>query len=498
MRTGHLATIGVVLVGAAVLATATPAAAEPGLVVGAVEDDLRASSLVDAQTRMTLFRLAGFRAVRVTSYWTPGLDRATNGELEVLENVAGAAQLSGVRLYVTVMHPGSRTTPLTDQTRAEFASYAASIVRAVPTIRHVIVANEPNLNRFWLPQFGLNGSSVSPAGYLALLTRVYDALKAESPDVTVYGGALSPRGADRPEGSRHTHSPTKFIRELGVAYRASGRTRPIMDSFAIHPYADNSSQAPTVAHPLGTTIGVADHGKLVSLLTEAFDGTAQRGSTLPILYGEFGVESQIPSSKTSLYAGAEPATTRPVAEATQAAYYEQALALAFCQPNVAGILLFHANDERALAGWQSGIRYVDGTSKSSLVRVTEALDRTAGGSITRCPGIQLAVRASYLRFGSRGAAQRGIFRTTLRCSLDCTYELRVVKVGGATKMVRRGRAEVDEQVEIAFAPRRLGPGTYRYRLKLVHPVNPAAPTFATARPSRSPRGSGAPGATCAG
>jgi len=292
----------------------------------------------------------------------------------------------------------------------------------------------------------------------------------------VYGGAVSPRGADRPEGSRHTHSPTKFIFELGAAYRATGRSLPIMDAFAIHPYADNSSQAPTVAHPLGTTIGVADHGKLQSLLAEAFDGTAQPGSTLPILYGEFGVESQIPASKAGLYAGSEPATTKPVAEATQAAYYEQALALAFCQPNVAGILLFHANDERALAGWQSGVNYVDGTAKSSLDRVAEALDRTAGGSITRCPGIQLVVRASFLRFGSRGAARRGIFRTTLRCSLDCAYELRVVKVGGTTKMARRGRAEVDEQIEIEFAPRRLGPGTYRYRLRLVHPVNPAPPT----------------------
>ena len=250
-----------------------------------------------------------------------------------------------------------------------------------------------------------------------------------------------------------------------------------MDAFAIHPYGDNSSQAPTVAHPLGTSIGVADYGKLVALLGEAFDGTAQRGSTLPILYGEYGVESQIPASKASLYSGTEPATTKPVSEATQAGYYEQALALAFCQPNVAGMLIFHAQDERELPGWQSGVRYVDGTPKSSFARVGEALDRTTGGSITRCPGVQLTVRASGLRFGSRGAARRGIFRTSFSCTLDCLYEVRVVKVGGATKMVRRGRAEVDEQVDVEFAQRRLAPGSYRYRLRLVHPVNPAAPTI---------------------
>ena len=48
------------------------ATAGPGLVVGAVEDDLRTTTLVEAEARMTAFRLAGFRAVRITSYWRPG------------------------------------------------------------------------------------------------------------------------------------------------------------------------------------------------------------------------------------------------------------------------------------------------------------------------------------------------------------------------------------------------------------------------------------------
>jgi hypothetical protein len=476
VRIGHLAALGALLVVGGVLATARPAAAAPGLVVGAVEDDVRASSLVEAQARMTLLRLAGFRAVRVTTFWAPGLEAPADDERTVLENVAGAARMNGMRLFVTVMHRGSRTTPLTEGERSEFASYAAAVVRQVPYVRDVIVGNEPNLNRFWLPQFEPDGSSASPAAYLALLARVYDAIKAVSPEVTVYGGAVSPRGTDNPTGLRPTHSPTRFIEELGTAYRASSRTLPVMDAFAVHPYGDNSSQPPTLAHPLGTSIGIADYEKLVTLLGQAFDGTAQRGSTLPILYGEFGVESQIPSVKASLYTGTEIAATKPVSEATQAAFYQQALALSFCQPNVAGILIFHAQDERALAGWQSGVRYVDGTPKSSLARVDAALDRTTGGSIARCPGVQLVVRAFGLRFGSPGAAQRGIFRVTFSCTLDCLYDVRVVKVGGATKMVRRGRAEVGEPVRVEFAPRRLGPGTYRYELKLVHPVNPARPT----------------------
>lgn len=462
----------------AVVALTAPgvASAGPGLVVGAVEDDVRASSAVEAEAKMSAFRLSGFRAVRLTSYWRPGLTRPSDDELQTLRVVGEAAARHGVRVYVTVMSPGSATTPLTDEARAAFAAFAAAIVRSAP-IDHVVVGNEPNLNRFWLPQFSVDGSSAAPRDYLTLLAAVYDALKAASPEVRVYGGAVSPRGSDRPGGVRPTHSPTRFVQELGTAYRASGRTQPVMDAFVIHPYADNSSQSPATAHPNTTTIGVADYPKLVALLGEAFDGTAQRGSELPILYGEFGVESDIPAAKASLYTGTEPATTRPVDETTQAAYYRQALALAFCQPTVAGVLLFLSRDERARPGWQSGIHYVDGTPKSSRPRVTEALDRTTGGSISRCPGVELPVRTTYLRFGTRSAAKRGIFRVSFRCDLDCRYRVRLENAATrATKLSARGSAEVGELVQATLGPRSLAPGTYRYTISLVHPVNPTAPT----------------------
>jgi hypothetical protein len=473
MRIGLLAAFG------ALLALVAPCLAQagPGLLVGAVEDDLRASTPIEAEARMAAFRLDGFRAVRVTSYWRPGMTRPTDEELTTLGNVSDAGARNGVQVFVTVMSPGSATTPLTAEARADFASYAAAVVRGVPTLTRVIIGNEPNLNRFWLPQFDLEGASAAPAAYVALLARTYDAIKEASPDVRVYGGAISPRGTDRPNGTRPTHSPTTFIQGMGVAYRASGRERPLMDALSIHVYGDNSSVAPTVAHPLNTSIGVADYDKLVRLLGEAFDGTAQAGSELPILYGEYGVESEIPASKSALYTGTEPATTRPVSEATQATYYRQALTLAFCQPNVESFLLFLANDERGRANWQSGIRYADGTPKSSRASVRKSLNRTAGGSITRCPGVELPVHATTLTFGTRSAARRGVFRTSFSCDLDCRYWIRVENaVTHATKLQAKGAAEVGELVRADLGRRRLAPGTYRYTIRLVHPVNPAAPT----------------------
>lgn len=463
----------------ALVALAAPglATAGPGLVVGAVEDDVRASSTVEAETKMSAFRLSGFRAVRITSFWTPGQTKPSDDEARTLRLVSDAATRHGVRLYVTVMHPGSRTTPLTDEARADFASFTAAVVRGAPAIEHVIIGNEPNLNRFWLPQFDLDGSSAAPRDYLSLLATTYDALKAESSDIRVYGGAVSPRGSDRPGGTRPTHSPTKFLEELGSAYRASGRARPVMDALAIHPYGDNSSQPPTTAHPNTTSIGIADYPKLVTLLGQAFDGTAQRGSDLPILYGEFGVESEIPASKAGLYTGNEPAVTRPVSEETQAEYYRQALALAFCQPTVAGVLIFLARDERARPGWQSGVYYVDGTAKASRDRVLRSLDRTAGGSIARCPGVALPVRTTELRFGTRAAARRGVFRVSFKCDLDCRWWVRLENAAThSTKLAAKGSAFAGVLTTAKLGSRRLKPGTYRYTIRLVHPVNPAAPT----------------------
>ena len=470
MRSGLLVALGSALA----LVAPSLAHAGPGLVVGAVEDDVRAATAVQAEARMAEFRLDGFRAVRVTSYWRPGLTRPSDDELTILRSVSDAGLRNGVLVFITVMSPGSATTPLTADARADFASYAAAIVSEVPSIARVIVGNEPNLNRFWLPQFNLDGSSAAPAAYLALLARTYDAIKEASPDVRVYGAAVSPRGTDRPDGSRPTHSPTTFIQAIGAAYRASGRVRPVMDALSIHVYGDNSSVAPTVGHPLNTSIGVADYDKLVGLLGAAFDGTAQPGSDLPILYGEYGVESEIPAAKAALYTGTEPATTKPVSESTQATYYRQALALAFCQPTVEGLLLFLSNDERGRANWQSGIRYVDGTPKSSRPRVMKSLDRTTGGSITRCPGVELPVHASYLRFGTRSAAKRRVFKTSFRCDLDCRYWVRLENaVTHATKLEAKGSAEVGELVQADLGTRRLAPGRYRYTIRLVHPVNPA-------------------------
>lgn len=431
----------------------------PSLVLGATEDAVRSTTLADAKAQMDLLALAGFRAVRITQIWPQGATTLAAQDKTVLTNVVTAAKLANVAVVTSILNKGSATTPLTDADQASFAAYAADVVRTVPALGILIIGNEPNLNRYWLPQFNADGTDAAAPAYESLLAKTYDAVKAAAPNVTVLGGAVSPRGGDVAGGIRPTHSPTVFIQDMGQAYQASGRTTPIMDGFAFHPYEDDSSIAPVSGtHPNTTTIALADYDKLVALLGQAFGNFS-----LPIWYDEFGVETQIPPAKQSLYTNTEPAATKPVTEATQAAYYRQAVQLAFCQPNVRGLFLFHAFDEHDLTGWQSGLYYADETPKSSLDAVRLAFEESRRGVIAHCDGLALPVHASV---SQRGRA------LTLSCDLDCSYVAQLYRLPGKLLVSKRGNAVGGKPATLPLrAPTQKG--TYRLRVSLTARVNPA-------------------------
>jgi hypothetical protein len=373
---------GLVAAAAALALAPAALAGGPGMMVGAAEDASKSTDLTVAKAKMDLARLAGLDTIRITAQWTKGQTEPTATELARLRNAADAANLAGIRVMVAIYNQGSSNTPVTPEEHAQFAQFAASVLRSLPSVKDAIAGNEPNLNTFWMPQFNTDGTSASPANYLAVLAETYDAVKAARPDVTVYGGTVSPRGQDCPTCSRQTHSPTEFIRELGAAYRASGRATPVMDVFVIHPHQDPGIP-PSFDHLANTTISVPDYPKLVALLAEAFDGTAQPGSTLPILYGEYGVETTVPPEKQSFYSGTEVGSL--IDPAAQGPYYVEALKVAYCQPNVIGFLTFLVTDEPVLNGWQSGLRWADDSPKPSLDSVKAAAGAVRDGSLTGCP-----------------------------------------------------------------------------------------------------------------
>jgi Big-like domain-containing protein len=368
-------------IAAVVLVLAPAALAGPSLFVGAAEDG---AVWGDPTTQMTLAQQAGFDSIRMTAQWVSGNTKLDPVVAAKLRNAAAAAEARGLRPVVSIYNTNSVQSPGDPILRSEFAAFAQDVVLTLPDVRTFIVGNEPNSSYYWQPQFDTRGADIAASNYEALLADTYDAIKAVRPDATVIGGALDSHGTDNP-GARPSHSPIVFIRDLGGAYRASRRTRPLMDVWDQHIYGDSSSAPPSMQHPSSNTITEGDYARLVAALGQAFDGTAQPGSTLPIVYGEYGVESIIPSGEAARYSGHEAASAQPVDEATQAAYYVQAMKLAMCQPNVVGLMLFHVEDEAGLPGWQSGLFYADGTPKSSLDPVRMAMAAARAGTLTACP-----------------------------------------------------------------------------------------------------------------
>ena len=467
---------------------AAPAhAGGPSLVIGAAEDAVKLDNVAAAKARLDLLRVAGFNAVRITSIWAPGLRAPSDLEHTRLAALADAAALDGMKVYVAVANAGSKTTPLTAEQQADFAAYAASIARQNPSFTDFVVGNEPNNNRFWLPQFALDGGDAAAAAYASLLATTYDSLKAVSPEIDVIGGALSPRGGDRPGTGKETHSPTTFTADLVSAYKASGRTKPFMDAYNVHAYEDNSSLPPSFQHPRTTTIAIADYGKLVGLLA-GFDGTAQPGSTLPIVYGEFGVESQIPAAKASKYSGKEPTTTKPVSEETQGTYYRDAIALAFCQPNTKAFFVFHGYDEPALDRWQSGVYYSDLTPKTSLPVVRAAIRDARGGVIAKCPGMQLTPKA-VTGFPVGRALNALPLTVAVKCDIDCNALVRLSKQPrNSVTLQARASLQAGVYTRIALPARRIAPGLYRFSVRLTAPVNVGPPKVVVGRPVQIPTG----------
>jgi len=273
--------------------------------------------------------------------------------------------------------------------------------------------------------------------------------------VEVVGGTLAHSGTNKRGTGRDTHSPARFILDVGAAYRASNRTKPIMDAFSYHPYMERADLPPTFRHnPLANPVTISDYGKLISLLQRAFVGTHQKGQSLPLVYDEFGVESTIPATFASYYSEREPPTTHPVSEAVQAKYYAQGIHLAACQPTVRDFMVFRLIDSPFLSSFQSGVYYADRlTPKSSLKAVAAAATHYRGKTIAGCAA--LLAPKPIVAWGTR----------TLTCDADCAYVATIRRVGSSSSVAKlRGTGIAG--VPTRLAQRKLKPGRYRIVLRV--------------------------------
>src|SRR5215218_10439622 len=123
LRIGVL--ISVVCALAASALTPAAVAGGPTMRVGATADIAKSADPAVSQAEVVRAKAAGFDAIRLTQYWMPGQTEPPGGDLSALRNAVFAATANRMQVFLVVSNPGSRTTPLTEQNRAEYAQISA-------------------------------------------------------------------------------------------------------------------------------------------------------------------------------------------------------------------------------------------------------------------------------------------------------------------------------------------------------------------------------------
>ena len=313
------------------------------------------------------------------------------------------AAVRGVNVAFSIQ-PGTATAvTASPEAASRFVAFEQLVARTFPTVTDIIVGNEPNQPYFWQPQFDARGRNVSAGAYEALLAASYDALKAVNPEIDVIGLGLSSRGNDdrRASGNVST-SPVKFIAGMGAAYRASGRTRPLMDELAYHPYPRRDTD-PLSAGILWPNAGATNLDRVKQAVWDAFHGTAQKTfeDGLRVRLDEVGWQVAVPRRTLGSYFGAE--TVRPTTEATQASIYASLVRYEACDPSVDALLFFGLRDEPNLARWQAGLMRADGSVRPSYRSVQTVLSETGG----KCVGKMRVWRHSTTVQGASAAFPSG-------------------------------------------------------------------------------------------
>ena len=222
----------------------------------------------------------------------------------------------------------------------------AAIARDNPSIRDFVVGNEPNLNRFWMPQFAERRQRCRRV-------RVRGTARE---DIRRAQGRLDADQRDRrcglPARQRQPCRDQADAFADGVHHRSRAglpRERPTAPDHG--QLCESTPIRTTRACRLPSRIRTTRRSR--SPTTASSSRCSGRRSTAPprparrcrSSTGSSASRRRSRSQKSTLYTGTEPASVKPVDIGTQGRFYRDALALAFCQPNVTTFMFFHAVDE---------------------------------------------------------------------------------------------------------------------------------------------------------
>ena len=489
-------------------ALALPAAATGALKIGVVDDSPR-GALDGGAAFYSLLADLGMKENRVTVFWDPSRRDVSALDNELLAPIT-VAKLRGIRIIFAVQPTKALTISSYRNSKVRFATFFQDLARRHPYVKDFIVGNEPNQTRFWQPQYTRDGKGVACAAYEGLLAHTYDALKAVNRGIRVIGVGLSPRGNDNFRArSNVSTSPVRCIRDMGRAYRKSGRTWPIMDELGFHPYPDQDTDSMMRGYSWPNA-GIPNLNRIKQAFWDAFHGTKQptfpegRSSRgLKFRLDEVGWQTTVPASARSHYHGRE--NIRPTSEARQAQIYGGLIPYLACDPSVGSLLFFGLTDEPDLDRWQAGLVRAGGSKRPSYARVKSSFRSSRG----RCKGQvrswrhATSVIGAGARFSGLGRAWRTKNRSwSFRATADeeATYRAGIFRASTGRGKIKRalsgrrgavlstsGVIKAHRNPIVEFPESRLRRGRYVYAIKLRASMNPARDRMFVSRAFRVAR-----------
>ena len=512
---GFLTTLAAALSCAlAALALAAPAVAD--VAVGVADDG---GKLADDGGLWFLghMRDVGLTENRITVGWDPD-HPTTIRDKEMLDRYIPNATAHGVRIVLLVSPTRARALSESSGAPERFARYVAHLARTYPQVKEIGVGNEPNQPRFWQPQFSSSGTGLACSSYARVLAQAYDALKAVDQNITVIGLSVSPRGNDNPLAAVNgSTSPVRCIRDLGVAYRASGRTRPLMDELAFHPHPNSYTDNHTVGYRWPNA-GTSNLGRIKQAVWDAFRGTAQpifqeagrpvsRAALPPLRFrlNEVGWQVGVPQSSMHAYYGRE-SVSRLADERLQADVYAALVPYFACDASVRSMLYYGLVDEPDLDRWQAGLVRADGSRRPSYGTVKSTLAR----GLARCNRRPVTWRhkttvvGATARFGERRRSGGDTNWTFVASSEEASlfsgamYRLKGRALSASARralskavgikrtpkpvLSARGKVRAHQGSFVRFKRKRLAPGYYVFALRLRAEMNPSRTSTLVSKP----------------
>jgi hypothetical protein len=409
----------------------------------------------------------GMTENRIAVFWDPA-NPATIVDQAFLDRAIPQAMRRGLEVVFAIYPLKARGLVDTPNGVQSFAQYTARVAQRYPYVRKIICLNEGNQPRFHQPQFDDAGNGISGYVQEQAMAACYDALKAVDPGIDVIAFGLSPRGNDDFDAVNNvSHSPIRFLKEVGDAYRASGRTAPIADDVSIHCYPNLNTDPPSVGYQW-PKVGCVNLDRFKQAWWDAFHGTAQPlfheagqfgpGPFARIYVDEVGYQARIAPDKAGLYTGAENVPT--IDEATQGSYYSQLIAMMACDPNVALLNFFHAVDEPGLPAWQSGMVMPDGTRRASYAAVKHAIVANQ-----QCRGKLDEWRHSEHVVGASATFTTLPRSFLVRAAEGFSYDVKITRPS-QTRRLTGASGQGEAAHDLLFKLPKLGRGSYRVTVTL--------------------------------